>query len=256
MHCGRFVMRKILFILLTLLANDALGQTWIDYMMDDNLTIAVPENFKLMDTLGQRIVQARIDNALIMIQRVQNKGEDASVVRFMEDLTKAYEAFQNGIISSQKGKLKSQQWIEKSRVLFNEFSYSATWGEEKQLRHCRALFINDNWYAIQFWEVESMTDELAPVREKLFSSIKLPEGVSRENQTSNGGADAGERKSSAYDVGYFGAMIVIIHLMVGSVVGVVVVILKIVRKKKSTTSLEKLKHIADEKTDLPRGDAP
>jgi hypothetical protein len=250
-------MRKILFTLLMLLAIDGFGQTWIDYMMDDNLTISVPEDFKLMDTLGQRIVQARIDNALIMIQRVQNQGENATVVQFAEDLTKAYEAFQKGVIRSQKGELKSQQWVEKSRVLLNEFSYTANWGEEKQMRHCRALFINDNWYAIQFWEVESMTDELAPVREKLFDSIKLPEGVSRENQTSNGGGKAiGERRSGAYELGYYGAIIVIINLGLGLLVGIVLVILKLARRKKSSVILEKVKPVAVEKTDLPLGDEP
>ena len=250
-------MKKILFTLLTLLAIDGFGQTWIDYMMDDNLTISVPEDFVLMDTLGQRIVQARIDNALIMIQRIKNDGE--TVVYFAENLTKAYEDFQDGMIRSQKGELKSQQWIEESRVLFNEFSYYATLGEEKQLRHCRALFINDNWYAIQFWEVESMTDELAPEREKLFSSIKLPAGVSRENQTSSGGGKAiGERKSTAYELGYYGAIIVIINLILGFVVGVVLVIVKFTRRKKSITStnLEKVRRVAEEKITLPQENDP
>jgi len=204
-----------------------------------------------MDTLGQRIIRARIDNALIMIQRVQNEGE--TVVQFKEDLTKAYEGFQNEIVRSQKGELKSQQWIEKSRVLFNEFSYYATLGEEKQLRHCRALFINDNWYAIQFWEVESMTDELAAEREKLFSSIKLREGVSRENQTSNGGGKAiGEQKSSAYQVGYFGAIILILNLAGGLIVGIVLLVLKITRRKKSSVGLEKVKPVAEKKNE-PQG---
>ncbi|SHG70872.1 hypothetical protein SAMN04488109_1501 [Chryseolinea serpens] len=251
-------MKKILFTLLTLLAIDGFGQTWIDYMMDDNLTISVPEDFVLMDTLGQRIVQARIDNALIMIQRIKNNGE--TVVYFAENLTKAYEEFQEGMIRSHKGVLKSQQWIEESRVLFNEFSYYAYLGEEKQLRHCRALFINDNWYAIQFWEVESMTDELAPVREKLFTSIKLPEGVSRENQTSNGGGGKTvvERKSTAYELGYYGAIIVMINLALGFVVGVVLVIVKITRRKKSITStnLEKVRRVAEEEITLPQENDP
>ncbi len=238
-------MRRILFTLLTLLAIDGFGQTWIDYMMDDNLTISVPENFELIDTLGQRIIRAPIDNALIMIQRIQNKGEGATVVHFAEDLTKAYEEFQNGFIRSQKGELKSQRWIEKDRVQFNEFSYYATWGEEKQLRHCMALFINDNWYVIQFWELESMTDELAAERERLFSSIKLPAGVSRENQTSNGGNANGEQQTSACQVGYFWGIILFLNFAGGLIVGVVLLILKITRKKKSSVSLEKIRSVSE-----------
>ena len=243
-------MRRILLTLLTLLAIDGFGQTWIDYKVDDNLTVSIPDNFTVMDTLGQTIIRSSIDNALVMIQRIPNKGETAAVIQFEENLIKAYEGFQNGIIRSQKGKLKSQQWIEKSRVQLNEFSYYASQGEEKQIRHCLALFINNYWYAIQFWEVESMTDELAAEREKLFSSIRLPEGVSRENQTSNGDVKLiVDRRLSAYQVGYYGAMFLGFNLIVGFVVGAVLVILKIARRKKtSTTTLEKIKKVAEEKT--------
>lgn len=223
-------MRKIILAFLTLLATQGFAQEWIDYMVDDNLTISLPANFTLMDTLGQRVMHARIDNALIMVQRIPNKGEEAVVVQFEADLIKAYEEFQNGIIRSQNGKLKSQEWVEISRVQLNKFSYQATMGEEKQLRHCLTLFINDYWYAIQFWEVESMTGDLASEREKLFTSVKLREGVSRENQTSDGNGN--ESTASAY---YYVAIFIVVNVIVGIIGVVVLLILKIARRKKTNS---------------------
>jgi hypothetical protein len=225
-------MKKILIIFLTLLATYGFGQTWVEYKVDDNLTVKIPDNFQMNDTLGQHIIQARLTNALIMIQRIPNGGE--TVVQFSEDLTKAYEEFQTGILTSHKGKLKSQRWIENSRVQLNEFSYYATFGEEKQIRHCQVLFLNDYWYAIQFWEVESMTYELAADRELLYSSITLPKDVSRENQTSTGGPNRRNLgNATAYQAGYFGAMILGVNLIAGLIIWAFVTIKKIARKKKS-----------------------
>lgn len=191
-------MHKILLAILIFISINSIGQQWSDYKFDGNLTVQIPEKFEIMDTLGQHIVRAQIDNALVMIQRIPNKGDHATDIRDKNELHDNYKGFQNGFIGSQEGKIKDHEIIEKDGLQLIQFSYYATMGEEKQLRHCMTVFVNENWYAIQFWEVESMTDELTKDREQLFSSIKFPAGMGLKNQMSNSIG-----RSTSYNLGYF-----------------------------------------------------
>jgi len=140
-------MNRISTTILILISINSFGQQWTDYKIDSNLTVQIPENFEVMDTLGQHIIRARVDNALIMIQRIPNKGEQVTNIQDKSDLIENYKGFQNGIIESQKGKLKNQEIIEKDGLQLIRFSYYATMGEEKQIRHCLGVFINESWYA-------------------------------------------------------------------------------------------------------------
>ena len=206
-------MRKIFLTISTLLTINCFGQQWADYKIDNNLTIYIPDKFTVMDTMAQHIIRAQIDNALIMIQRIPNKGEGATNIQDKEELMKTYSGFQDGIIESQKGKLKSQEWIEKDSLLLNQFSYYAKMGDENQIRHCLALFLNEHWYAIQFWEVKSMTNEMTNLRETLFSSIKVPPRQSLKNQMSYS-----VEGSRGYNIGFLIGKTVGYILMLGILV--------------------------------------
>ena len=60
-------MKKILLVLFAFQTISAFGQKWTDLVVDNNLTISVPENYQITDTLGQKIVTAQVDNGLIFI---------------------------------------------------------------------------------------------------------------------------------------------------------------------------------------------
>jgi hypothetical protein len=181
----KFSMKKILPLLFTLLTINASGQKWAYHKVDENLTVYIPKNFEITDTLGQHIIKAPIDNALIMVQRVPNEGEGLTSVEDKDELIANYKGFQNGFVKSHQGELISQEMVEKGSLLMTQFRYHASINKEKQIRHCLVIFLNKNWYIIQFWEVESMTDELTSKREMLFSSIKFPHGQTLKNQLDN-----------------------------------------------------------------------
>lgn len=227
-------MNRVLIIILTAISISSFGQEWSEYKVDENLTVYIPDRFEVMDTLGQHIVRAQIDNALIMIQRISNKGEQVTNIQDKNELIENYRGFQKGIIESQKGKLKNQEIIEKDGLQLIQFSYYATMGKEKQIRHCLVVFINENWYAVQFWEVETMTDVLTEEREKLFSSVKLPAGQSLKNQLSNS-----IEGSRSYNLGVVMGETLGYILIFGIVASLVIWISKKV-KKKSTNARQEL----------------
>jgi hypothetical protein len=178
-------MRKILLTIFTLLALNSFGQNWDDYKFDDNLTIALPENSEIIDTLGQHIVKAVIDNAIIMIQRLPNKGATATNIRDKKELKERYEEFQEGAVKAQAATLIKQRVSEKDGLMMIRFSCKASMGEEKQIRHFLVVFVNENWYTINFWEVETVTNELKADRDRLFASVKFAPGLGLKNQMSS-----------------------------------------------------------------------
>ena len=192
------LMRKYLLTLFTVLSVSCLGQDWIRYEIDSAVTVTIPGNFQVTDTLGQRYIVAQVDNGLILIAIIENEGKHAINIEDEEDLTKYYKGFVDGFIKSQKGQLIKDEIVDFNGLKLLRFSFKASLGEEKQLRHCLSVFVNDKNYAINFWELESMTDEMISVRERLFNSIELEASLTMKNQMSY--SVEGTR---TYRIGYF-----------------------------------------------------
>jgi hypothetical protein len=214
-------MKGIVFTISILLVINGFGQGWVDYKVDDNLSVNIPDDFEVIDTLGQHVIKAQIANALIMIQRIPNNGKTVTNIQDEKELKDAYIGFQKGFTKSQKGKILHQEFIEKDGLLLSRFACNATMGEEKQIRHCVVIFIKEHWYAIQFWEVESMTIELTKEREMLFSSIKLPTDLGLASQMSNS-----TEGSAAYKAGVLFGVLLGYTLIIGFVVWLIFWIFK------------------------------
>jgi hypothetical protein len=218
-------MKKFLFTILTFITLHCSAQEWIEYKFDDNLTVDIPENSTIIDTLGQHLVRAVLDNAVIVIQRLPNTGETATNIKDKEELIKNYEGFQQGVVGSQHGKLINQKFHERQGLQVTEFSYSASMAEEQQLRYSLVVFLNENWYTVNFWEIESASAESKNDRDRLFSSIKFPAGQSLKNQLSNV-----KEGSRAYKLGAIIGRAVFFALIMGIIVAIIIVASR--RKKK------------------------
>jgi hypothetical protein len=219
-------MRKILITILTLTTINAFGQQWADYSVDSTLTLLIPNNYQIVDTLGQRVITAQIDNGVILVSVLSNKGQTAFNVQNEKELIDAYNEFQKGMIDSHKGQLIKKEIVEKSGLKLTRFSYSVTIGSERQIRHCMAIFVNEKTYAINFWELESMTNEMKTEREKLFSSLKLPTGLELQNQMSYS-----IEGSRAYHLGHLFGQVFIYVLMLGLFISFIIWVSKKVSRK-------------------------
>jgi hypothetical protein len=217
-------MKKFLLPIALLYAVCSYGQSWQKQKFDDNLTISIPDNYVLIDTLGQHFMKAVLNNAIILVQRMPNSGSYATPVHSKEQLKETYLGYQAGVIKSQNGNLVRQQWIEQDGFLLTRFVYSAMAGEEKQLRHCVTILLNDNWYSVNFWEVEALSSSLTTERETLFSSLRLPIGQGLENQMSKATEGTG-----AYKFGYRTGQLLVLMMVASVVVGIIYLI---TRKKK------------------------
>lgn len=204
-------MKALLTTIITTISLSSFAQQWTEYKVDSVLTVTIPDNYEVQDTLGQRIIMAQVDYGAVMISVLPNTGRDINV-RNQQELIDTYKQMREGFIESQNGQLIEEQVIDNGALKLIRFSFRATMGDEKQIRHCVTAFVNKKTYTVNFWEVESMTDEMTADREKLFSSIKFPVGFSMANQLS-----AAKEGSLAYNIGYIIGKILFYVLLIGLV---------------------------------------
>ena len=216
-------MKNILLTLFIAISINTFGQDWTDYQVDSVLTLKLPDNFKIIDTLGVKVISAAIENAIVSVSILQNAGENTWGIKDEKELLKGYESFKKGYIKSNHGQLIKDQIIEASGLKMIRFSFHAEVEGEKQIRHCLAVIANDKTYAINFTEVESLYEEMAKTREMVFSSMKFSPGLGLANQLSTKGPD-----EKAYNQG-----LLLGKITVGLLIGLVVWLSTRRKKKKA-----------------------
>src|SRR5690606_26640170 len=112
------------------------------------------------------------------------KGQTAVNIQNEDELIKFYNNFQTGVVESQNGQLIKSDIVEINGLKFSKFSIRARIGDELQIRHYLCVFVNNKTYSINFWELESMTEEMGLMREKVLSSIEPSAHLRIENQMS------------------------------------------------------------------------
>ncbi|MGZ4034342.1 MAG: hypothetical protein ACXVPU_05500 [Bacteroidia bacterium] len=198
-------MKQLLLIFLFASAINCFAQRWVTCKVDKTLYIQLPENYKLQDTLEQRIVSAKIEMGLIVVSRIFNKNEYEVSLTNGKELVKYYQGVRIGAIKKQEGELIKEEIIKIKGLVAEKFSYKVTVGNEKQIRHFICFYVKNRTYAAQFCELESMTDEMKVQREKLFSSIIVPSNLSIKDQMSvpEKHQNNSEENDPARQMGYF-----------------------------------------------------
>jgi hypothetical protein len=205
-------MKNILLAIFIAISINSLGQNWTDQQVDSTLTLMLPDNYKVIDTLGRRIISARIENGFVFTSILPNTGEVSINVQSEDELIKSYKGLEKGCIKSQHGQLIKDEIIENSGLKMIRFSYKASMNGERLVCHCVSAFVNEKMYSVSFAEVESMTNEMSATREKLFSSLRFSPGLGLKNQMSNKGEEEKE-----INQGYLIGQITILGLIIGLV---------------------------------------
>jgi hypothetical protein len=132
--------------------------------------------------MNQKVIMAQLDYGLVMVTAIENKGDYEIAITDENDLRDEYKGIRKGILRSAKGKLIAEGPFNKNGLIFWNFSYSARMGDVKQTRHCQILLLNKHIYTINFWESVDKSREMAPLRERFFSSVVVPEDLRIQNQ--------------------------------------------------------------------------
>lgn len=178
-------MKNFLLAISIAISINSFGQTWTDVQVDSLLTINLPDNYKTMDTLGQRMTSAKTDHGMIIISILPIAGQTTNTIQSEDELIKSYKEIEKGGIDEQQGQLIKDEIFENSGLKMIRFSCKASPNGERQIRHCVLAFVNEKFYSVIFAEVESRTNETSAAREKLFSSMRFAPNLGLKNQMSD-----------------------------------------------------------------------
>lgn len=219
-------MKHRLSVILFFLAINSFGQEIIRYKIDENISIRIPDNYEIKDTLGQSVIKASVPYGLILIMKGPNVGNMATSISDEESLIRYYKGFQTGLIESSNGKFIDEEIINKDGLKFSQFSYRSTLNSEIQFRSCLVLFLNENTYTVQLWQLDSMKEQMHYTSDNLFSSLQISKGFSIKNQLST----ADEPSSWTYNLGFYLGTILGNLFVLGIVIFFIVWIIKTARK--------------------------
>lgn len=178
-------MKQILLITLILLSANSFGQKTIEYKIDDNLTITLPDNYQVLDTLGQRMIKAPVDYGLILISKFPIQDKASISFTNNNGLVEFYNGIQEGVVKSSQGELISQEITDINKLKFIKFSYKAKMGGDIQIRDCLGVLLEENIYLFNFWQSESMVKEMKKQREVFFASLKINPQLTPNDQFIN-----------------------------------------------------------------------
>jgi hypothetical protein len=196
------------------------SQSWVDCKIDSTVGVFLPDNYQIENLQGQKTITANADNAFVMASKIPNIGDNAMVIENEREVIDFYKGFQNGLLKSHKGELIKEESIDKFGLKCMQFSYSATQEDEKQTRYCLVFFANQAIYSFSFWEAASMTEQMKPVRDKFFESIKSSANFSLQNQLTSSGEENYEKMGS------------LVGTLFGIITGIIIIIWMVRRKKK------------------------
>lgn len=177
-----FKMTKTYFIaIFFLISLNCKSQNHIEYQLDNDVKISIPENFNVTDTLGQTFINAEFENGLIIIGKSQEKEKSVNIEN-EQDLLNYYKELKNGVLKSINGKLISESIIEKNNLKIFRFSFLYEFEEIRQIIDCEVIFLNGYVYTFQFWSLESFYQK---EKENFFSSLKINKKYSLKDQLNN-----------------------------------------------------------------------
>lgn len=167
---------KYLLIILFLFSTKCFCQNKTEYQLDENISVILPENYTINDTLGVKAVSATIDNRVVIAMKLM-VSDTSILVKNDDELKEQYKGIRQGVIAT-GAKITDDEYITINDLIFSKFSVSFENNEFKDICF-GALYLNHSIYSFQVWQLEPGNKDAI---NEFFSSIKFAKGLSRQNQ--------------------------------------------------------------------------
>ncbi len=208
-------------IILLLITNLSFSQEWSKIQLNDFLSVEFPNVHEKSEFNGDIYYSTSDDNGVyvVMIKNLNNQKMSES------ELLQFYQGFMNGALESADGELIEQNEFHLNGLKGYEMVYFVNSNPQlPNLRHKRILVANNNLISYEFWTYEEIKQLASTSKDKFFNSIIISEKkeIDPENKVTN----------SAYEQGYALGRIISSLFIIGLIVGVILLIRNITRKKK------------------------
>jgi len=178
------MMKKLLLLTFLFSATIGFTQNLVPYKVSEDVSIKMPENYKVTDTLTQKITKGTIDNAVVIVMKSIQK-DTTTTIESKEDLLTYYKEAQKGFLTGLKGKFLKREFLEIDKKIV------------LKLNSVNYMFILNNYtYTLMFVSTHPNDTNLESQKAKILASLKFKPGLTIHNQFNKY-----EESSYAYKLG-------------------------------------------------------
>lgn len=166
-------MKKILYLLLLLLSFNSFAQELMEYELDKNVTLSIPDNSEEGEANGQTFIKGYIGEEDFVIISKTDKGAAMISSKENGDLTSFYRGVKDGALKASKGALIKEGFIETNKVKVLNFSYSMLIDNQPKVVDTYVFFWKKYTYTLQFISAEKESENYKTIKKKIVDSIKM-----------------------------------------------------------------------------------
>lgn len=201
-------------------STKSFGQQLVPYQISKDVSIQIPQEFIIVDTLDQNIIRATLEDEVLLI--INSGKKSASSIEDRDELLKFYEDFQTGMLDETKGELITKSFIQINGLYFLKSSFRTKISSTDKIWHNYLLLLDKTSYTFILMGSPGNTKNTKFFEEKIIPSIKFRKGLNRENQFNTNTED-----SPAYNIGKLAGTLSVYGLAGG------LILFFILRKRKS-----------------------
>ncbi|MEO5775688.1 MAG: hypothetical protein ABIQ27_02215 [Flavobacterium sp.] len=171
---------KQLTLLFTLLSLNCFAQN-TKYKFDETLSIELPKEHSIVDTLGLRRISAPLNIGNIVITKTIEEQIETNVFDEAQ-LQEYYKGYQKGFMKGCKGKAISEEIIKINNVIVSKSVFAMPGNDESIVVENYVIYLKDHTYTVGFFLPNNIESNFNKEKQKILSSIKFVKGLTIEDQ--------------------------------------------------------------------------
>lgn len=174
-------MKKLLLLTFFFCTTIGFSQNLVPYKVSEDVSINMPENYKVTDTLTQKITKGTIDNAVVIVMKSIQK-DTTTTIESKEDLLTYYKEAQKGFLTGLKGKFLKREFLEIDKKIVLKLNCEKVINGKTQYFENYMFILNNYTYTLMFVSLLPNDTNLESQKGKILASLKFKPGLTIHNQ--------------------------------------------------------------------------
>ncbi|MEK8179624.1 hypothetical protein WMW71_04650 [Flavobacterium buctense] len=204
-------MKAAFITLLFFLSLNSSSQQLVNYTIDQDASLLLPENSVVTDSVGQKMIKGTIGGVNIVFLKAKEQNTKV-VLEEESDLVDFYIGFQKGYAKSVYGKIVKDKIVDVGHLKGSLFECRSKMNNLNLTIDCLVVFLNNYAYTVQFFNIGSTPADYETQKKAVISSLQFRDGLTINHQLT-----ASVEDSMAYKigevVGYFIGVAVLVILI-------------------------------------------
>lgn len=173
--------------------TNSFGQKLIPYHVSEDVSINIPQEFSITDTLGQNLIKAFIEDEIILIMKPEKKVD--AYIEDKDELLKFYEGYYDGMLDRSKGQTISKEFVQINGMFFLKSSFKTKISGANKIWNNYILLLNKTPYSFLMISTPE-NNKVEFFENEIVQSIKFRKDLTSKNQM-----NTNEEDSQAYKIG-------------------------------------------------------